>query len=88
VTTVDGSGNVVQRHIFDAWGKLENYDQNESDLERPVVNLGYTGHEAEDTFGISQPRLGWRNMPCHRRLYRQTRAQPPRRRLRRVHNPW
>ena len=41
-----------KRHIFDAWGKLHNYDQEDSELVRPVVNLGYTGHKAEDAMGI------------------------------------
>ena len=52
VVITDQDGNVVQRHVFDAWGKLENQEKNGTVAERPILNLGYTGHKAEDTFGI------------------------------------
>ena len=50
IVTVDEAGAVVQSQLFDAWGKLEGAEGGEA--ERPKVNLGYTGHTAEDVYGI------------------------------------
>ena len=50
IVTVDEAGAVVQSQLFDAWGKLEGVEGGEA--SRPKVNLGYTGHTAEDVYGI------------------------------------
>ena len=50
IVTVDEAGAVVQSQLFDAWGKLEGAEGGEA--SRPKVNLGYTGHTAEDVYGI------------------------------------
>ena len=46
---MDASGAVVQSQLFDAFC-LEEAEGGEA--ERPKVNLGYTGHTAEDVYGI------------------------------------
>ena len=50
----DGDGNVVQRQTFSAFGGVKAWDPKGEGAAAPDarMNLGYTGHEAQDSLGL------------------------------------